>query len=693
VLPPGSGGVHLDVSGASQLMASAIDRVTFAIGPGAGPHFEPILGQLSADGSVWTASMIGVPAGPRRTIQLTAWGASGLALYGGAAQADVPVGGTVNVAAILQDLAPPGGPIVAAPVIQSLSVSADPVPPGATVTLTGGVAPPAAGTTYAHAWVASCGTFADTSALTAVWTAPVGPFARCTVSFTVSSPSASSTLELVLTVQPDASSRVVAGQRRITCWVDPPPGYSTASPITSAAPWVESLAAPQVLVQTKPGAWISYSGGHLRPDGSFVPGAFAPDGSFFIPQLPASAPLVVSFVDPDGLRWLLDTNASAIDLGYDQLGRCNQGLASPTTQVAFNLLGLYPWNPDGSEIQATSSGANLWTRLPAPADALPGGTSGTSSLAWGAPLNLFTGEDVVWLHQVTVVRHPDGPLYRAAIAAARESGIGLVDHAANLLDLNLGWYPRTASLPVSWSPGDFELHLPGMAPPARVVPGRVAPHRLAVLAHPYSLQAPSPAPPGGSPELAVLELPAGGAAFSLSAPLRYARFLPPSWQELREVRYAAAVAYQAPGAAIPLYQVSAMGRRDALPGAGGLIVPFITPVQALAINGATALADQAAPVSATPTFSWTPPVLGGPSHYVVEIHRLGAMGGLTTETTVARYLTHSTSVVLPPGILSSGTLYFARVTAFAGVAPYDDAPFRSGPVYSYADSLTGTFTP
>jgi hypothetical protein len=692
-LPFDSGAVRLVVSGANLLTASRIARVTFAVGPGTGPHFEPFLGQLSFVGTGWTGSLSGIPAGSGRTLDLTGWDAGGLATYGGSARLDVPAGASVNVATVLQELpvAPP--PQVNSPVVTSLSVSADPVPAGATVTLSAGVEPPPAGTTYAYTWVASCGTFSDATALTAIWTAPATTYARCNLSFTASATKAATTLTLMLTVQPDASARSISGQRRVTCWEDPLPGYTVASLISTAAPFVQTFQAPEVLVQNGPGAWTSYVGGQLLADGSFLPGGFGADGSFFIPQIPSTAPILLSFTDPAGVRWLLDTNAMAIDLGYDQLGRCDQISASPTTLVDFNLQGLYPWNPDGSQLQATSSGAGVWTPLPAPTGINPGGMDGTSALAWGAPLDLFTGADVLWLHQLTVVRHPDGLLYRAAIAAGKLSGVGLVDHAANSFDLGLGWLPRTATVPVSWSPADFELQLPGMAPASRLVAGLFPPHRLSVLAHPYSVQAPSPTPPGGSPELAVLELPAGAAALNLSEPLRHARFLPPSWQELREVRYAATVAYQAPGGTIPLQVLSALGRRDALPAAAGQIVPVITPVQALAINGATALTDQAAPVSTTPTFSWTAPLLGAPSHYAVEIVLLNVSGGVTTGTTVARYLTGSTSVTVPPGTLSPGALYFARVTAFAGVAPYQAAPFRYGPTFAYADTLTGTFTP
>jgi hypothetical protein len=691
--PAGSGGVRLVVSGSNLLTVSRIARVDYVVGPGAGPFFAPILGQLSGSASGWTASLSGIPAGPRRTIDLTAYDAAGLALYRGGAQADVVLGETVNIEAVLQELSPPGGPTVSIPLIEFLSVSADPVPPGATVTLTAGVGAAPAGQTLSYSWQASCGAFADPTLLTVVWTAPSVANALCRLSFTASTASASATLEVSLTVQPDLSARALAGQRLVTCWEDPPPGYSVASLVSSPAPFVEALAAPQVLVQSSPGAWTSYAGGHLQPDGTFVGGGFGADGSFYIPGIPASAPLLLSFSDPGGVRWLLDTNASAIDLGYDLLGRCDQAPASPTTQVAFNLMGLYPWDPTGSELQATSSNANVWTPLPAPASIAAGAISGTSSLTWAAPLDLFTPSDVLWLHQLTRVMHPDGVAYLAAIASGQQGGVALVDHAANSFDVHLGWLPRTGSLPVSWSPPDFELHLADMAPAARIAPGMVAPHRLSVLAHPYALQAPAPPPPGGSPELVRLELPAGAAALTLSSPLAYARFLPASWLELREVRYAVAVAYQVPGSSAPLYEVSTLGRRDALPVAGGPVVPGVSPVQALTINGAGALLDQAAPVSTTPTFAWSPPALGSPSYYLLELDLLHALAGVTIRTPVARYLTRSTRVALPPGILNAGSLYFARVTALAGAAPYDAAPFRYGPVYSYADALTGTFTP
>jgi hypothetical protein len=232
-----------------------------------------------------------------------------------------------------------------------------------------------------------------------------------------------------------------------------------------------------------------------------------------------------------------------------------------------------------------------------------------------------------------------------------------------------------------------------MAPASRQAPGVIAPHRLSVRASPYALQAPAPLPAGGLPELATLELPLGAGPLSPSAPLRYGRFLPASWLELREVRFATAVAYQAPGANDQLYEVSAVGMREQLPAASAVLTPALTPVQQLTINGAPALADQAAAVTSTPTFSWVPPALGSPSHYVLELVQLGAPQGVTVRTLVARYLTRATQVTLPIGTLTSGALYFARVTAVASSEPFDTAPLRQSPIAAFADSLTGTFMP
>jgi hypothetical protein len=468
------------------------------------------------------------------------------------------------------------------------------------------------------------------------------------------------------------------------------PGYDVASWSSVAAPDVGTLAAPQALLQTGPATWVTYAGGNLSPAGLFAPGGFSSDGGFFIPDVPASGPYLLSFDDAAGVRWLVETNAAAVDLGYDQLGRSGLAPAGAGTALTFNLSGLYPWSADWSELQLTSSGAGLWTGVPTQGSIARGASTGFASLLWGVALD---SADVLWLHQLAKVLHSDGFSYRSAIRAGSTTGAGYVDGATTTFDVAMRWVPQLGSLPVQWSPSDFEAHLASMAPASRQAPGVIAPHRLSVRASPYALQAPAPLPAGGLPELATLELPLGAGPLSPSAPLRYGRFLPASWLELREVRFATAVAYQAPGANDQLYEVSAVGMREQLPAASAVLTPALTPVQQLTINGAPALADQAAAVTSTPTFSWVPPALGSPSHYVLELVQLGAPQGVTVRTLVARYLTRATQVTLPIGTLTSGALYFARVTAVASSEPFDTAPLRQSPIAAFADSLTGTFMP
>ena len=70
----------------------------------------------------------------------------------------------------------------------------------------------------------------------------------------------------------------------------------------------------------------------------------------------------------------------------------------------------------------------------------------------------------------------------------------------------------------------------------------------------------------------------------------------------------------------------------------------------LDLNLLRAFADQAG-VGETPVLSWTPPSVGTPTGYLVEVFRLEAAGAGTTRTPVLRYATAHVTVILPPGLL------------------------------------------
>jgi len=87
------------------------------------------------------------------------------------------------------------------------------------------------------------------------------------------------------------------------------------------------------------------------------------------------------------------------------------------------------------------------------------------------------------------------------------------------------------------------------------------------------------------------------------------------------------------------------------------------------------------------------------SHYlhlqdVVEVFRLGLNGTASTSTKVATFLTASTQVAIPSGVLTTGSAHYVRVTARAIASdPWVNAPFRQVVLGAWAATLSGTITP
>jgi hypothetical protein len=78
----------------------------------------------------------------------------------------------------------------------------------------------------------------------------------------------------------------------------------------------------------------------------------------------------------------------------------------------------------------------------------------------------------------------------------------------------------------------------------------------------------------------------------------------------------------------------------------------------------------------------------------VEVFRLARNGTATTKTRVAAIYTGSTSVPMPPGVLTAGTQHFVKVTARAIPSdPWAVSPLRQIVAGAWAQTLSGTITP
>jgi hypothetical protein len=479
-------------------------------------------------------------------------------------------------------------------------------------------------------------------------------------------------------------SRTVTGTRQVTNWPDAGPTAPVPAPEVAVVP-PSAPVQVSALVRDGKGGWVSY------------PGTFPAPGAFSIPNVPVG-PYLLEYVDATGFRTLVDTSADSVDLGYDVAGRAGLALPLVSTPVTFALTGLSPWNTGGDEVQITCSDTDVWDLLPAPNPPFASGvTSGDALDDWLAgnavpgPLPLLNNDQLLVHQLATATDASSGQSYQYASNWVSLGGVTLSSGAPATLSPTLAAISPTGSLPAAaWSLSQFDL-LPSMNP-AAITDARA--HSLVVGASHQPLASAGPAA-RGSPRLLAIRLPRGTPDPALGT-LPYGQFLGAGWNEWWGADFTVQVSYLAPAAAAAVVETASVGRREAMPFAGGAIAPTLTPVLAPLVNGQSAFSALVG-VGTTPTVSWTAPVTGSPTRYVLELYRLDAVAGASAATPVAAWVTAATSLAFPPAVLVAGSTYFARITSqavpgdsFGAATP---APLRLPALYAYASVLTGTFTP
>jgi hypothetical protein len=477
------------------------------------------------------------------------------------------------------------------------------------------------------------------------------------------------------------AKETITGARFATYWTDPPSEQAPPTLEQITAPDAVAGPAPTVRIADGAGGWVTYGSGV-----AFV------NGSFSISGVPTGASYVVEYVLPDGVRVYADAASTSLDLGYDVLGRRTPPLATPAadTLVTFTLDG--PWTGSGDEVQMASSSADLWDVL-LPSAPIAAGSPATFVENWrtsqsaGLPLHLLAAGDTLWLHQLAIPAPAPATSYLSAVAATSITGIALVDGSPAAVGGTLLATTQTGTAAVDWDLPKFESYLPDMLPAGATATS--SGHLLVVAASPYALASPAPPPTAGSPELLVVSAATGSVATGSTLALgnlAYGQFLPAWWLEWQRAAFTARVDYTAPGAQDLLSEGASVVRADPMsPTPPSPIVPAVSPVRAPAI----------ATSAGQTTISWTAPAVPtsppAPS-YRVEVFWLRAEGTTSVSSPVLRYLTSSTQVVIPAGVLTPGSSYYARITAeLPGAA--GSAPFRRAAAQSAASALTGVFVP
>jgi hypothetical protein len=168
---PGEGAVELRLAGTALTGASAPASVVVTV---SAADLAPFSFTLAPGGARLGAHLGGVPAGASRSFRVDGYDSGGALACSGAIVADVPAGGMVVLAVLVQEVGAPPPSASAAPVIEQVALSRDLVAVGGQVSLDlrvrafqGGVP--------AIAWSATCGSFDDATRGSPVWTAPGVP--------------------------------------------------------------------------------------------------------------------------------------------------------------------------------------------------------------------------------------------------------------------------------------------------------------------------------------------------------------------------------------------------------------------------------------------------------------------------------------------------------------------------------------
>jgi hypothetical protein len=163
----------------------------------------------------------------------------------------------------------------------------------------------------------------------------------------------------------------------------------------------------------------------------------------------------------------------------------------------------------------------------------------------------------------------------------------------------------------------------------------------------------------------------------------YSDPFPADWLRMFNVCSSASVAVPIPGTSdVENFQLI-NGQSTLLPTAP--VTPIISPVQNPKINGNDLFAANTISAAAALTLSWSPPAIGSPYGYVIQIAGLttlpgpGGSGPPQTEYLMRASLgTAKTSITVPPGIIPPGNSYLISITAVVdGKANMETSPHRS----------------
>jgi hypothetical protein len=424
---------------------------------------------------------------------------------------------------------------------------------------------------------------------------------------------------------------------------------------------------------------IPSSGGYTT-----LPGTGGADGAFTVSKVPGGTYMLQFYNN------YFQTSRGQIDLSFDILGRSDAQLASSMTRQ-LQVNGMAPWQTN-DYFQWYSSNLNdtvdLW-----PNSAITSGDT-VLNLLWGVSgLRMLDASksDTAYLGQLvpTLVSTPSGSIQIYNLSKIYQvTGLTEIDGQINTVGGGGATFSDVALT------DSIEGNIKGASFVA--MRSSLNPHGTADRTASYLDVLPYGANAGwfgNTPDLFAYSGPPIMDDED-DGPLPFGNPYDSSWPLALAVQDFVKVDYNVPGLGTVSKRAYSSILSTDMPTVSQPIAPLIGPVTSPQIDGIDFFQDQALN-TLTPKISWGPPALGTPNQYVVTLCKwvpgasyMDVCG--SDAVTMAVFYTRGTSIVVPSGILESGSRYyfFIRSTSMAGLN-LDATPYRLACPAGLAKSLSG----
>lgn len=484
--------------------------------------------------------------------------------------------------------------------------------------------------------------------------------------------------------QAGTCKRTVSGTFRTTFWTDDGTKTTLNRMPTTVLDGTTGAPAALLVADSSPPGYTKFPLTVDASQGFTVPGV--PAGPYFLELdktefFAASCGAGFSVVEVT-VPQLFQQSTSTPDLEAVTAARSDLVVpASPLLQLTLDVTGMDPWTSSDQIRMASSQALPSFLSFPtAPAD---GATSFSGNADWIAEgLPDASKNDVVFVYQraaSSVNVGGNAATVRRGTKFKRLTDLTVVDGTTTTATVALEAAPQTGSVRANLASAQFAA-LASEVNPEAVLLG----FGLSVQAVPHS---------SSYPDMPLNEQVGGLLTLGPSAPvnadygtLAYPQFLDPLWKEFVSVVYNFDVA----SVKVNPFLLSNIPL-SALP--AGPMAPVVSPPKSPRVNGSNAFVKQFG-VGLQPTISWSPPTIGNPTSYIVEIKAFALPCASGQVAGVSAVIHGATSFKVPPGILMPNIGY--RATISARQAPWDTpdtGPFRTGTPLHSAQCVTAQFVP